>query len=224
MVGIYKITNPKGRVYVGQSVDIEKRIRRYKVLSVKTKGQTKIWRSLKKYGVENHTFEVLLICNESQLNRWERFFQEMFDCVDNGLNCRYTKSGDKSGRVSKETLKRMSEAQKGNNNWLGRKHSDESKEKIRQKATGRKFSKEVNKKKASRGSFGIGKESWSKGKFGKEHPKAKAVVAYNHMWCIAFDTVKEAAEYFGRSPGNISSCCKGKLKTAYGYKWKYKNV
>lgn len=30
MVGIYKITNPKGRIYIGQSVNIEQRKQNYK--------------------------------------------------------------------------------------------------------------------------------------------------------------------------------------------------
>ena len=30
IVGIYKITNPKGKVYIGQSVDIERRFFRYR--------------------------------------------------------------------------------------------------------------------------------------------------------------------------------------------------
>jgi len=37
-----------------------------------------------------------------------------------------------------------------------------------------------------------------------------------------FNSIKEAADYIGKDTGNICQCCKGKLKTAYGFVWKYK--
>ena len=36
-----------------------------------------------------------------------------------------------------------------------------------------------------------------------------------------FSSVADAAESVGGYSGNISSCCRGKLKSAYGYKWQY---
>ena len=36
-----------------------------------------------------------------------------------------------------------------------------------------------------------------------------------------FDSCKNAEKSFGKISSNISNCCKGKLKTAYGYVWKY---
>ena len=38
-----------------------------------------------------------------------------------------------------------------------------------------------------------------------------------------FDSIANASEYVGasRNDGHISQCCKGKQKTAYGYKWRY---
>jgi group I intron endonuclease len=58
MVGIYKITNPSGKVYIGQSWDIAKRWKNYSVSQ--TKGQHFINHSLAKYGREPHDFEVCL--------------------------------------------------------------------------------------------------------------------------------------------------------------------
>lgn len=42
---------------------------------------------------------------------------------------------------------------------------------------------------------------------------------------MEFDGICNALRYLNKNPNNtqtISDCCKGKLKTAYGYKWKYK--
>ena len=56
MVGIYKITSPSNKVYIGQSIDIEKRFSYYKRLSCKQ--QSKVYNSILKYGYENHVFEI----------------------------------------------------------------------------------------------------------------------------------------------------------------------
>jgi group I intron endonuclease len=148
MIGIYKITSPTKKVYIGQSVDIEKRLYNYKILNCK--GQTAIYRSLLKYGIDKHKFEVLCECNVEELNDKERYYQDVFSVMDkNGLNCKLTKSSDRNGILSEETKlkiglahkgkkkhsdeskKKISEANKGNKHTLGRKHSDESRKKIR---------------------------------------------------------------------------------------------
>ena len=56
--GIYKIENPKGSIYIGQSKNVEERLGRYKKLQC-CKFQLLLYRSFLKYGIENHTFEVL---------------------------------------------------------------------------------------------------------------------------------------------------------------------
>ena len=48
MIGIYKITSPTGRIYIGQSIDIEKRIIKYQ--NIKCKSQRLLYNSLFKYG------------------------------------------------------------------------------------------------------------------------------------------------------------------------------
>ena len=85
MIGIYKITNPKGRVYIGQSINIERRFKEYK--NNLAKGQLLLNRSFLKYGIYRHIFEIILECEKENLNNLERYFQILFNCVKNGLNC-----------------------------------------------------------------------------------------------------------------------------------------
>jgi len=107
MIGIYKITNPSGKVYIGQSLDIEKRFNQYKYL--KCKGQTILYRSLKKHGVENHLFEKIEECDILELNKKERYYQEVFNCVGkNGLNCQLTNTEELKRVFSDSTRLRMS--------------------------------------------------------------------------------------------------------------------
>lgn len=108
--GIYKITSPTGKIYIGQSVYIEKRFSRYKTL--KCKKQHKILASLLKYGADFHTFEIIKICNEEDLNYWECYYIEKYDCFNtpHGLNL---ESGGKVYRkISDETRERISISQK----------------------------------------------------------------------------------------------------------------
>jgi len=152
MVGIYKITNPKGRVYVGQSIDIEARWKQYKTYL--GKGQIILERSIKKYGIETHTFETLEECLEQDLNQRERYWQDYYEVLtEKGLNCKLTKTEHKSGKMSEEAKKKMSVAKKGKSKSerhvkqmseqrKGRKLSEETRRKISEAHKGRELSEE----------------------------------------------------------------------------------
>jgi len=60
----YKITNPVGLCYVGQTVNLKTRMASYKLYSCKK--QYKIYQSLIKYGWDAHTFEVIEDGNYTQ--------------------------------------------------------------------------------------------------------------------------------------------------------------
>ena len=133
MIGIYKITSPSGKIYIGQSVNIERRFLDYKKSLKKT--QIKLYNSLKKYDYKNHIFEIIEECSVELLNERERYYQDFFNCVENGLNCRYTRTNEKSGKLSKETINKLKNKNvdylKGNSFRKGIKHSEEIKQKIR---------------------------------------------------------------------------------------------
>ena len=76
MIGIYKITNPKGKVYIGQSINIVRRMKSYSKMYCKQ--QPKIYNSLKKYGWENHEFDVLVECKIKELNFLETLYKKFY--------------------------------------------------------------------------------------------------------------------------------------------------
>lgn len=122
-IGIYKITSPTGRIYVGQSCNIEKRFNTYG--SKNTKTQIKLYRSFKKYGIKNHTFEIIEECDEKELNNRERHYQDLYNVTSRkGLNCKLTKSDDKSGFTPQAIKDKISKSNKG------RKVSNETKLKM----------------------------------------------------------------------------------------------
>ena len=119
--GIYKITSPTGRIYIGQSINIQNRWIEYQ--RKKAKGQIKLNRSFLKHGIENHTFEIIELCPIEILNKRERHFQEMFDVIGkNGLNCKLTGTDEKKYVHSDETKQKMSESTKGEKHPLFGKH------------------------------------------------------------------------------------------------------
>ena len=183
MIGIYKITNPKGKIYIGQSIDIEKRFKTYK--SEYGIGQTKLFNSFKKYGTELHNFEVITECEVSELNEKERYYQELLNCIKEGLNCNYVKTEMKSGRVSEETRLKMIKAQTGNKKWLGKKHTLETKAKMSVSMTGLKRTKE----------FCLEISLRKKGKpTGMISPNTRIVL--DTLNGIYYDSLKEASKSF----------------------------
>lgn len=90
--GIYLIKSPNGRYYVGQSKNIKRRFSEY--VNLKNIGaQPKLHRSFLKYSVKSHIFYILEVCDEEFLNCSERYWQEKFDVVSEGLNCIFVDCG-----------------------------------------------------------------------------------------------------------------------------------
>jgi group I intron endonuclease len=144
MIGIYKITSPLGKIYIGQSIDIQKRFATHKRLGCKK--SILLYNSLKKYGVNNHKFEIIEECESSELNKKERHYQDLyFSTGEKGLNLLLTKTNDLSGKRSLETCKKISLAQIGKSRH---KHTEETKEKLRKINLGKKDTQEVRLKKS----------------------------------------------------------------------------
>jgi group I intron endonuclease len=123
MIGIYKITNPKGEVYIGQSKDIEKRMQQYKYLQCT--GQIKLYNSLKEYGFENHIVEVLEsfdIYDVNFLLLKENYWIGHYDSVVIGLN---SIAGAPSKFIDASTTMRISRV-------VPTKHHDKWKQKVNQ--------------------------------------------------------------------------------------------
>ena len=78
--GIYKITNPEGKVYIGKSRNLDTRFDRYS--KYKTTGrQPKLFDSFDEYGFENHTFDKL-----DKNVELETYYIAEYNSYNNGLN------------------------------------------------------------------------------------------------------------------------------------------
>lgn len=87
--GIYKITSPAGKIYIGKSNDINRRWAHYRAGTVE--GQPLLHKSFLEYGHEKHQFEIIHECPESELNEMEGYYHKLINTVnsDHGLNCNY---------------------------------------------------------------------------------------------------------------------------------------
>jgi hypothetical protein len=109
-IGIYKWTSPTGRIYVGQSKNLKQRKEWYLAMGVENSSMTKLKRSFKKYGFENHIFEVIEYCSLEQLNDREIYWGLYYNTLKKGLNC---KLGEQNCIFSESTKNKMSKAKKG---------------------------------------------------------------------------------------------------------------
>jgi len=105
MIGIYKITSPNNKIYIGQSVNLKERLRKYKKLNCKR--QIKLYNSFLKYGFKNHIFEIVEECSEELLNEREIYWGEFYNVLEEGLNLRL---GDSRGSMNKETKQKISKS------------------------------------------------------------------------------------------------------------------
>jgi len=207
-IGIYKITSPSNKVYIGQSLNIEKRWKGYSVNKKKQKEQTKLFYSFRKYGIRNHKFEIIEKCKIPELNEKEIFWIEYYNSVKIGLNI--SKGGYYFWEVN-----------------IGKKHTKETKEKMREWWA-------KNKKPRSPKTISKIKETKRKNPrnttpemievFRQSSTSKKPILQYNLKGELIkeFDSINKASRELKIRNDGISACLRGKQKTAYGYIWKYK--
>lgn len=83
--GIYKITClPNTKVYVGQSVNVPNRFSEHikRGLGAETTTRNRLYTEMKKWGVENFTFELLEEVPREKLGERERFWIQYFNSAD----------------------------------------------------------------------------------------------------------------------------------------------
>ena len=223
--GIYMIRNKaNGKMYIGQAVDIEDRWKRHtRVLKSDYHINKHLQRAWNKYGEESFEFNILLECEENQLNTYEQYY--IFELMTYDDKVGYNKNyGGYSGRPTEETRKKMSEASKGKTkseetrrkmsenhaNFKGEKHPMYGRTGENNPNYGKHLSEETKKK-------------MREARKSENNLNNKPVVQINpntneiKMWKSA----KEAERQGGFCHSKISLCCNGKQKLHKGYKWMF---
>ena len=209
VTGIYKIVNPKGLVYIGQSTNITRRINQYKGLYCKD--QSLLYNSFKKYGFDNHIIEILQECTIEELNKLERKFIEQFKSNDRKFGLNLTTGGQDYWFHTEETRKKMSLAQQGNQKALGRKQSKEEIDKRISKLKGQTRTQEQrNRMSQAHKGRKASKETRKKMSKSFQYKNAKRVI--NVETQEVFNRVADAAESIGMKRGTLTAHLSGQTK------------
>ena len=111
MTGIYKITNLiNNKIYIGQSTDCQRRWAEHKragqinPTSLKNERDynVPIHRAMRKYGVENFTFEIIENCEISLLDAQEQYWVKYYDSNNQEKGYNLTAGGQRSFALSGE--------------------------------------------------------------------------------------------------------------------------
>ena len=126
--GIYIITNTiTGKQYVGQSINIEKRIKQHRYRT--SKGNSYIDNTIQKHGWDNFTWNILYECEPENLNIEEQKFIALYNTYHNGYNL--TRGGEFSSLGNPMHNPRLK--QKAINSKKGFKHSKTTKQTLSKK-------------------------------------------------------------------------------------------
>jgi group I intron endonuclease len=207
-IGVYKITSSSGKIYIGQSINIEKRLIDYRHKNCK--GQKRLFNSIEKYGWNEHIFEVIEYCSIEELNSRERYWQEYYDVLGpNGLNCVLNNTDDKKKILSEETR-----------NKLKTKRSKEFCELMSLKLKGRKLTEEH--KLAIKNS--LSKISQERSVNMRDKSKTKKVYQFNldGTFIKEWKSNREIGRILGYDSHAISYSCNNK-GTCYNFIWSFVN-
>lgn len=225
IIGVYKITSPSNKIYIGQSIDIYRRFNKYKKLNCKN--QLRLYNSFLKHGCDNHKFEILQTCKEDELNELEIYYIDSYQSYNNKFGMNLREGGGSKGRHSEESKRKMSISR------TGKTLSKESRNKISESHKGLIMSDETKKKIgiANKGRIltGESRMKMSVAKKGKRISKetefrGKPLIQYDkyNLFIAEYSSLIEAEKITNVFRSNISQVCNNKRKTAGGFIWKFK--
>lgn len=208
---IYKITNKvNGKVYIGKTMySIQKRWKEHLKAAKRSNCEKRpLYDAINKYGAENfkiEQIEQIEECSNDILNERERYWIEYYGSFKNGYNA--TIGGDGKAYLDYELIYKT---------YLSTKNMRKTAElcNCHYKTVGHIL--EI---------YGITKEERIKNgqnssKAVSGHPVAK-IDKYTNKIIAVYETIAAAEKENPKANQHIGSVCKGKRKTAGGYKWKY---
>lgn len=215
---IYKITSPTGRLYVGKTKHLGRRINSYKYKIVKNIGwkNSMIMNSLQKYGWNAHKFEIIEECKNEKLDEREIYWIRELDtyCFDNPRNMNMSTGGDggaKKWMFDIERRKRQSIKFKGERNpFYGKTQNEEWRKKKSKEVS--EFNKKNN----------INIPQWGAEK-GRDIVR-RPVICYdsNGDFIIEFSCAAQAERDMNLDHTSISMVCNRKRTHVGGFIFRYK--
>lgn len=123
---IYKITNKKnGLIYIGCTIkSLEQRFSEHLYRCFKTGYKSKLYNSIKKYGVDNFQIELIEECNLGVIYETEKKYVKQYDSFNNGLNSTFGGEGFLGYVHSSEMRNKISESVRNGNSHKGKTYEE----------------------------------------------------------------------------------------------------
>jgi group I intron endonuclease len=216
------------------------------------------WKAIQKYGWDGFEHEIIASnLTKEEADNFERLLIKELDTINQskGYNLQDGGSHGKPSELSRENIRKAAQKRNENEEWhrkqseshiglqvgenngmYGKKHSEDSKQKMREASLGKHPSEETLGKMRSSHlgeknvMFGKHHTDETKSKIsdankGSNNGRAKKVNQYslNDMFIQTWTTMKEAGSTLGIPHQNIARCCRTGKGTAGGFKWGYAN-
>lgn len=213
---VYKHTSPSGKVYIGIT-----RMTPQKRWAAGYKHCPHFRAAIQKYGWENIKHEILAEgLTKEQAEQMEIELIEKHNATDRRYGYNADNGGSAPGRVSEETRRKISEAQRGEkHHYYGKHLSAEHRQKLGDAHRGKRYRARSAEhcKKLSEANTGKHPDAAARAKMSAA--KKKAVVCVETG--IRYASVTEAAAAVGVKASNISAACLGKVKRIKGLHFKH---
>jgi group I intron endonuclease len=196
MYEVYKIENKlNNKIYIGITIQGARTRFLHHLYESRSGSSFPIHRSINKYGKENFTIDTIEVCDSAeQMKEREKFWISFYNTTDRSIGYNRTIGGDGT---------------------FGRLHSDETKEKIRRKALGRRASKEIRARMSESHKLNpISKENIERVILMNKN-RVKPVIQYdiNMNKLAEFDSIKSAYEITGVNRATICGIIKRGVRT-----------
>lgn len=220
---VYKhINNSNGHVYVGITKFVNNPNKRWRSGLAYKRHTWRFWNAINKYGWENFAHECEIVDSKDAACKREQELVSLYKSL--GISYNITNGGEGSSAMTDEIREKLSQYTP----WIkGKHHTDESRKKISEAGRGRKMNPELNAR--------LKEINHLRPHIVSEETKMKESIANGHpVLQIDKKTGEVVAEFHsagyaelvmsGRKSGHVSEVCLGrpKRRTAYGYKWRYK--
>ncbi len=233
LVGIYKITSPSGKVYIGQSWNIDIRFNAYR--NARCKSQQKLYNSLLKYGHESHKFEIIDQLSESVsqdiMNEKEQYYIDYYR--NQNIILLNIKEAGNRGKYLQPRKRHTEDWKKACSEWLKKRKPSE---KMMNRMIGNQLKKGIPVSSELKYKLSVlhTNNNYAKGiKHTEEQRNKKSVLMKSSLWAlpkkqilclnngVLYQSQREASISLGICYKHIPDVCKGRRNHVGGYKFQY---